>query len=286
LAALGRGLHPLIFFEGVFEDPERRALFVHPGGADGADDPGALDDVPAEVATSAATERQRARRERSKGLLRSKAVPEVQGIELFVDDDEEARLREPRDVARRVLVLLVVALRAEGLPMEQLERVLKNEHYDLDGTLSPEEKDFLAAEEPDPSEAQMLVWRYESIQALLWALGHVPELPWPSAMADMERLMPLLQQLSKEPEFAEQTVMRPKGEILDALDLTFRQHWAVRQSFLQQQAIPADFDWTSDAPRIPVQQSPAAGILFERHRALNWLVRFGGASWDDVDTPT
>jgi len=27
-------------------------------------------------------------------------------------------------------------------------------------------------------------------------------------------------------------------------------------------------------------------VLMERHRALNWLVRFQHAGWDEVDTPT
>ena len=28
------------------------------------------------------------------------------------------------------------------------------------------------------------------------------------------------------------------------------------------------------------------GVVLERHRALNWLVRFAHADWDDVDMPT
>jgi hypothetical protein len=28
------------------------------------------------------------------------------------------------------------------------------------------------------------------------------------------------------------------------------------------------------------------GVIQERHHALNWLVRFEDAEWDDVDTPT
>ncbi|MCG8457103.1 MAG: DUF4272 domain-containing protein, partial [Holophagales bacterium] len=153
-------------------------------------------------------------------------------------------------------------------------------------SLSPEEQAFLALDEPDPEQAEMLVWRHESVQALLFALGHLPDLPWPSGGADMDRLIPLVQSLSKDPEFTRQSVMRPRAAILDALDLTFRQHWAVRQMFVQQQPMPADFDWTSAAPRLPVPECPAAGVLFERHRTLNWLIRFADADWDDVPTPT
>lgn len=37
---------------------------------------------------------------------------------------------------------------------------------------------------------------------------------------------------------------------------------------------------------VPVTQSAAVGVVAERHHALNWLVRFMDADWDDVDTPT
>jgi hypothetical protein len=37
---------------------------------------------------------------------------------------------------------------------------------------------------------------------------------------------------------------------------------------------------------VPVTQSAAAGVVAERHHALNWLTCLGDADWDDVDTPT
>jgi hypothetical protein len=37
---------------------------------------------------------------------------------------------------------------------------------------------------------------------------------------------------------------------------------------------------------MPVQGCPTTGVVAERHHALNWLVCFGDADWDDVDTPT
>ena len=65
--------------------------------------------------------------------------------------------------------------------------------------------------------------------------------------------------------------MRSNGEILDALDVHYRLHWLVRQARLKDQG--------------PVQ-GVDAGVVLERHRVLNWLVRFEDSAWDDVDTPT
>jgi len=58
---------------------------------------------------------------------------------------------------------------------------------------------------------------------------------------------------------------------VDDHDLHFRLHWAVRQARLDGKDGVKDVD---------------AGVILERHHALNWLVRFEDADWDDVDTPT
>ncbi|KHM90147.1 DUF4272 domain-containing protein, partial [Xanthomonas vesicatoria] len=65
--------------------------------------------------------------------------------------------------------------------------------------------------------------------------------------------------------------LRPLPELLDALDLHLRLHWAVRQAGHTHQAPPADL---------------VAGVVYERHYALNWLLHFEDADWDEVDTPT
>ncbi len=64
---------------------------------------------------------------------------------------------------------------------------------------------------------------------------------------------------------------RPAAEILDALDLHFRLHWAARQASVEQKSPPTDLE---------------PGVVVERRHALNWLVCFQDADWDGVDTPT
>ena len=67
----------------------------------------------------------------------------------------------------------------------------------------------------------------------------------------------------------------PTETLLDALDLHFRLHWLVRQ---RQDGKPSDCE-TGGSDLDP-------GVVLERHHALNWLVRYQGAEWDDVQTPT
>jgi hypothetical protein len=64
------------------------------------------------------------------------------------------------------------------------------------------------------------------------------------------------------------------------------QHWAVRDAYIHKRAIPSNFDWSSPAEMCPANASPAGGAIAERHHALNWLICYGDADWDDVDTPT
>jgi hypothetical protein len=67
--------------------------------------------------------------------------------------------------------------------------------------------------------------------------------------------------------------LRPVAEILDALDLTWLQHWIVRQAHLtgvEVEALNPD-------------------VVMERHHALNWMTGFQndpGTDWDNTDTPT
>ena len=117
--------------------------------------------------------------------LRQRAVPVYWGP-LFVDDDDDVHIQPAGDVARRVLVLWAVELRAEGIPQTEALGII--EQLDLWSSVSPSEKAFLQNDRPDPDECRRLVWRLESIWVLMWALGYIEELDWPSGMCDVPKL--------------------------------------------------------------------------------------------------
>jgi len=215
------------------------------------------------------------------GLGRRK-VPTL-SVALFIDDDEETNLREPAEVARRVVVLSAVTYRADGGDRDRALELIERE--DLWPHVSPQEQDFLRAEESEPELAQKLLWRLEGLWVLVWALGDL-DLPWPAGFCDVPRLTMTVRDYEGRADFVERAALRPKSEILDALQLTLLQHWAIRDAFIHRREIPADLDWSGGAPMMPVRGCPATGVVAERHHALNWLVRFGDADWDDVDTPT
>jgi hypothetical protein len=181
----------------------------------------------------------------------------------------EVELRQPIDVARRALALFVVANRAESLghgsplPLETLREQSPQGFL----ALSPRETEFLAADCPDPQEVVQAVWRYEALFVLQWALGLTDELPLPTGICDV----PAASERMRTFDVSESPSLRPADEILSALDLHLRLHWAVRQARLDEAEPPAGL-------------SP--GVVLERHYALNWLVRFEESEWDEVDVPT
>lgn len=64
--------------------------------------------------------------------------------------------------------------------------------------------------------------------------------------------------------------LRTPSEILDMADLYYRLHWAAIELRLK--------GHTSD--------KIDEGVIRERHRALNWLIRYQDQSWDDIATDT
>ena len=70
-------------------------------------------------------------------------------------------------------------------------------------------------------EAVNMGWKYESLWALMWAMGLVKELNFPKDICDCNFVMKTF-----GGDFSERVKMRGTDEILQALDLVYRYHWA------------------------------------------------------------
>jgi len=173
---------------------------------------------------------------------------------------------------RLFLALLVAAIRAESLNSKTPITVadLQQRFPPAFANLTDAERAFLAQEVPSEQEVTQFLWRYEAILVLQWALGLQAELPFADAICDVSSISSTVIDRGTE-GLRKQPVARSPSELLDALDLNYRQHWASRQAILKKTPVPASLN---------------DGVLQERHHALNWLVRFEDREWDDVDTPT
>ncbi|QWT21090.1 DUF4272 domain-containing protein [Bacillus sp. NP157] len=185
---------------------------------------------------------------------------------------DEVRWRSAAEVAGRIAALLVVSTYAESVrENERLDLGMVRERLPMAfDHLSTDELAFLEAAEPDDNAVNQFGWRYESLALLAWAAGIWPTLGGADAICDVATLSGTVLD-TVTPEWQRQARLRPAGEILDALDRIYRLHWATREAELgRREPVPGV---------IP-------GVVVERHHALNWLVRFEDADWDQVDTPT
>lgn len=234
-------------------DPQGRVLV---GAADGKADPAArIPYLEQALARKAATE----------AALAARGIDVPDTLPPLICEDELS-LRERDDVVERARALLLVALRAESVASNQpmpVETLLSKMPLGEDG-LSPVERAFLDQEAPSQHDCAQFVWRYESLHLLEWALGLVDTLPFPAEAGDTATIVATMIEMRGP-------ALRPAGEILDALDLHYRLHWTIRQARLKNKGEVAGVD---------------ADVVMERHRSLNWLVRFQHAGWDSVDTPT
>ncbi|MES2018325.1 MAG: DUF4272 domain-containing protein [Pseudomonadota bacterium] len=239
--------------DGHVRDAQGRVLV---NATDGKADPQACLPYPAQAL---------ARKAASEAALAARGITIPDTLPPLICEDELA-LRTKDDVVERARALLLVALRAESVASGEPMPVdlLISKMPLADDALSPKEQAFLQQDAPSQQDCAQLIWRYESLYLLEWALGLVAELPFAAAPVDTASAVATLIEM-RGPQ------LRTEGEILDALDLHYRLHWHIRQSRLKKLGETAGVD---------------ADVVMERHHALNWLVRFQHAGWDDVDTPT
>jgi len=261
LADWAWSINAIIFLEdGSVRDPAGRMLVAADTGlpADGAHVPYPRDAID--------------RKQRHDERLRADGIAVADGLPPEVGEHEVV-LRTPREVAERAFALLAVALRGESIDggdALSASDLRKRLPFALDA-LSPKEAAFMSDAAPSNQAAVDHAWRYECVWTLQWALGLVEPLGSASMLCDVPRAASLFVDAADQGALVESATLRPTAEILDALDLHLRLHWATRDATQHGRPPPADLE---------------PGVLQERRVALNWLTRFEDAPWDNVDAPT
>ena len=207
------------------------------------------------------------RKVRSEQILSKYNVPINKNLP-YIEDEHEALVRSTEEIVKRAIALLTVAVKAHGVNQEGIDGIV--ETYDLESVLSPNEVKFINDESPSEYDTTQFIWRYEAAWVLLWALGYVEELSYPSIICDVNAAIAFVDQRSTE-QFISDSKLRPINEILDETDLIYRYHWAVVDARINGRPIPSEIN---------------SSVVLERHYALNWLVGYMGQEWDDVSTDT
>lgn len=231
------------------------------------------------------TENQKQRTERVRAMLSERDVPIYDAHIRWMHDDDDFRIREASSVARRVLALNAIIRFARGREYSETVELLSDSNVAHD--LSPAERHFLENDGPSTEACQEMIWRLECLWLLMWSLGYFDDLNWPNQMCDADDLHDSVFDAAASPEdFINSAKLRDRTTLLDTAELVMRIHWAVRDSVINNQPIPENLDWKTPTKLVSATNAPAVGIVQERHHALNWLIGFGDAEWDNVDTPS
>jgi len=185
-----------------------------------------------------------------------------------VEDEAAIRPRTKEEVADRCLAIVICAVKGETGDDDDVKTIIRD-FPRAKGAFSPEERRFIDATRPSRQDRTSFAWRYECMHVMLWALGYLEKLQPPSELCNVADEAGVLWK-SGQTRFVAGAKLRPLGAILDQTDLYYRLHWAAVEL------------------RLKGEEHPAANeeIIMERHRALNWLVRYMDQEWDDVTTDT
>ncbi len=184
-----------------------------------------------------------------------------------VENDTAITARAQTEVANRCIAITLCAIKGESRDQKLVDKLLLD--FGASRDLSPKERAFI--DNPTPTQDQLVdfTWRYECTHVFLWALGYLPDLGLPSEQANVAKEVAVLHDKGGA-AFRKDAKLRSISELLDQNDLYYR------------------LDWAAVDLRVKGRPNPKANeeIIVERHRALNWLIRYMNQAWDDVTTDT
>lgn len=215
---------------------------------------------------SPASEEQLERKARTEALLREKYI-KINTHLPVVPKAADTRIREKEEIIERAYSLMLLTAKGEGLEWERIEAIRQD--FSING-LTPAERAVYSSTQLTKQDKLNTLWRYESLNVLLWSLGLTDEMSYPSAICNVSLITQLLLRQS-QPQLEASVQRRSVDVLLDELDKVYRMNWACVDARVCKQQPTGELN---------------ASVVYERHYALNWLTGYQGQEWDDVTTDT
>jgi hypothetical protein len=184
-----------------------------------------------------------------------------------VEDESEIKPRSAEEIAERTLALVIVAVKGEANDQQLVDQLVAR--FSAKELFTPAELTFINNLSPTEQQLTDFRWQYECIHVLLWSLGHIEKLKPPNEICDVPAETSIIRDLGRQ-KLSSAARPRSMSEILDQADYYYRLHWAAIELRLNGKS--------SDNADVE--------IIMERHKALNWLIRYMDQEWDDVTTDT
>lgn len=217
------------------------------------------------------------RKEKSIEILKANNVPYMEGLPV-IEDANEIEMRSAEEIAKRAIGCLISIQVAcdinSGENIEESREFFKGflEKYKVKEELTDNEKKIIFGS-PDRQDVINMAWKYEAYWTLIWALGIVDKLEYPSQICDCNFAIRAVADYEDFNDFMKTVKLRSIEEILDEADLIYRYNWACVNARIHGENPPAGLD---------------PGVVFERHWGLNWLIGKGtyNDNWDSISTDT
>lgn len=207
------------------------------------------------------------RKKNSERLLKTLNFPILDHLPLL-EEEHEARLRTPQEIAKRVLILTYLNYVSEE-PNDRDEIIHFLKQQQLWDSVSSDEKELFAKDLIQQDKIN-ISWRSEAIWLLLWIIKKIEIINLPIEEVNISEILDCLPDFMTDcKNFIETSSIRSVSEILDLSDLTYRLHWAVRHVDL------------NNLEALNINSS----IVQERHYAINWVTYYED-DWDDITTDT
>ncbi|GAA0121898.1 MULTISPECIES: DUF4272 domain-containing protein [Clostridium] len=217
------------------------------------------------------------RKQKSIEILKTNMVPYMEALPV-IEDVNEIQMRSAEEIAKRAIACLISIQVAcdinSGENVEESREFFKGflQRYKVEEELTDNEKKIIFGR-PDKQDVINMAWKYEAYWTLIWALGIVDKLEYPSQICDCNFAIRTVADYEDFNAFMKTVKLRNIEEILDEADLIYRYNWACVNARIKGENAPAGLD---------------SEVVFERHWGLNWLIGKGtyNDNWDSVSTDT
>ena len=248
-----------------------------------ADDANQGPKSPAEEVVLSEAER---RRKRTIGYLKLWGI-EANLSTLSIPLEATSILATTQEIIGKAKVFCLLSLKGQGLTLREVFAFA--DAYGVWEHVSVAENNYILDEAAPESDDVQYAWRYEALNALLWALGHSKHLGFPVEASDpakaVERCMQLILQPSTQTPGSAPNVAgeaRVAKEILDAADVAFALN-AIAPNVPVGQPPASDAAGLTSSPgqTVPSTDRQAGsgapvdlhrGVVYERAFAFRWLL--------------
>lgn len=217
------------------------------------------------------------RKERSIEILKNVKVPFIEWLPA-IEDENEIEIRSGEEIAKRAIACLISIQVAcdinKGDNIEESKAFFLEflDKYDVKEELTDKEKKIIFGN-PEEQDIINMIWKYEAYWTLIWALGLVEKLEYPSEICDCNFAVRAVADCEDFEDFMKNVKLRSIDEILNEADLIYRYNWACVNARINGESSPSNLD---------------SGVVFERHWGVNWLIGKNtyNDEWDSISTDT